>query len=209
MCPGNTTAISRRLRLHSQPPTSPFQFLLPLFLSYASYVKPACPKELLTLENYPSVTSMCSVVSNSESLWTVAYQAPPSMGFSRPEYWSGLPFPCPGDVPDPGIERTRVSRIIGRCFTIRATGDSMCFYSFLNFQPLLYWFFHDSSEHNQVNIYVFKISINPMKSIGGKLVTSRPPCICRGSCFFQAPLSLSPQPVLSVGGLWGGVGVGT
>ena len=34
--------------------------------------------------------------------WTVAYQAPPSMGFSRQEYWSGLPFPSPGDLPDPG-----------------------------------------------------------------------------------------------------------
>ena len=37
--------------------------------------------------------------------WTVAYQAPPSMGFSRQEYWSGLPFPSPGDLPNPGIER--------------------------------------------------------------------------------------------------------
>ena len=36
--------------------------------------------------------------------WTVAYQAPPSMGFSRQEYWSGLPFPPPGDLPDPGIK---------------------------------------------------------------------------------------------------------
>ena len=36
--------------------------------------------------------------------WTVPYQAPPSMGFSRQEYWSGLPFPSPGDVPDPGIK---------------------------------------------------------------------------------------------------------
>ena len=36
--------------------------------------------------------------------WTVAYQAPPSMGFSKQEYWSGLPFPSPGDLPDPGIE---------------------------------------------------------------------------------------------------------
>ena len=35
---------------------------------------------------------------------TVAYQVPPSMGFSRQEYWSGLPFPSPGDLPDPGIE---------------------------------------------------------------------------------------------------------
>ena len=36
--------------------------------------------------------------------WTVADQAPPSMGFSSQEYWSGLPFPSPGDLPDPGIE---------------------------------------------------------------------------------------------------------
>ena len=36
--------------------------------------------------------------------WTVAYQALPSMGFSRQECWSGLPFPSPGDLPDPGIE---------------------------------------------------------------------------------------------------------
>ena len=36
--------------------------------------------------------------------WTVAYQAPPSMEFSRQEYWSGLPFPSPGDLPNPGIE---------------------------------------------------------------------------------------------------------
>ena len=40
----------------------------------------------------------------SETPWTVAHQAPPSMGFSRQEYWSGLPFPSPGDLPDPGIE---------------------------------------------------------------------------------------------------------
>ena len=38
------------------------------------------------------------------TLWTVAYQAPQSMKFSRQEYWSGLPFPSPGDLPDPGIE---------------------------------------------------------------------------------------------------------
>ena len=38
------------------------------------------------------------------TLWTVTYQASPSMGFSRQEYWSGLPFPSPGDLPDPGIE---------------------------------------------------------------------------------------------------------
>ena len=36
--------------------------------------------------------------------WTVAHQVPPFMEFSRQEYWSGLPFPSPGDLPDPGIK---------------------------------------------------------------------------------------------------------
>ena len=38
------------------------------------------------------------------TLWTAAHQAPPSMGFSRQEYWSGVPLPSPGDLPYPGIE---------------------------------------------------------------------------------------------------------
>ena len=47
----------------------------------------------------------CSVMSDSfVTPWTVAYQASQSMGFSRQEYWSGLPLPSPGDLPDPGIE---------------------------------------------------------------------------------------------------------
>ena len=47
---------------------------------------------------------VCSVVSDSFlTPWTVARQAPPSMGFSRQEFWSRLPCPPPGDLPDPGI----------------------------------------------------------------------------------------------------------
>ena len=45
-----------------------------------------------------------SVVSDSETLWTVARPTPLSMGFSRQEYWSVLPFPSPGDLPNPGIQ---------------------------------------------------------------------------------------------------------
>ena len=45
-----------------------------------------------------------SRVRLSATPWTVAYQASPSMGFSRQGYWSGLPFPSPGDLPNPGIE---------------------------------------------------------------------------------------------------------
>ena len=48
-----------------------------------------------------SVTKSCPTLGTS---WTVACQAPLSMGFSRQEYWSGLPFPSPGDLPSPGIK---------------------------------------------------------------------------------------------------------
>ena len=50
------------------------------------------------------VLSCFSHVRLSVTSWTVARQAALSMGFSRQEYWSGLPFPSPGDLPDPGIE---------------------------------------------------------------------------------------------------------
>ena len=53
------------------------------------------------------MTNLCvfhSVVSNSANPRSVAQQAPQSMGFSRQEYWSGLPFPSPEDLSDPGIE---------------------------------------------------------------------------------------------------------
>ena len=48
-----------------------------------------------------------------------AYQAPLSMGFPRQEYWSGLPFPSPGDLPDPGIESMSLMSpaLVGGFFT--------------------------------------------------------------------------------------------
>ena len=49
---------------------------------------------------------MLSHVQLFATPWTVACQAPLSMGFSRQEYWSGLPFPPPGDLPNPGIKPT-------------------------------------------------------------------------------------------------------
>ena len=52
-------------------------------------------------ESESKVTQSCPTVCDP---WTVAHQASPSMGFSRQEYWSGLPFPSPGDLLDPGIE---------------------------------------------------------------------------------------------------------
>ena len=57
------------------------------------------------------------------TLWTVAYQAPLSIGFSRQEYWSGLPYPAPGDLPDPGTELASLMSpaLAGRFFITSAT----------------------------------------------------------------------------------------
>ena len=55
--------------------------------------------------------------------WTVAHQAPPSMPFSRQEYWSGLPFPSPGDLPDPGIE-PRSPALQANAFTYEPPGKN-------------------------------------------------------------------------------------
>ena len=60
------------------------------------------------------------------TLWTVARQAPLSMGFSRQEYWSGLPCPPPGNLPDPGIEPTSLTSpaLRGEFFTTRTTWET-------------------------------------------------------------------------------------
>ena len=59
-------------------------------------------------------------------LWTVARQAPLSMGFSRQEYWSVLPCPPPEDLPDPGIESVSLTSpaLAGRFFTPRAPWEA-------------------------------------------------------------------------------------
>ena len=56
----------------------------------------------------------------------VAYQAPPSMAFSRQEYWSGLPFPSPGDLPNPGIE-PRSPAFHADALTSEPPGKQTCF----------------------------------------------------------------------------------
>ena len=65
-------------------------------------------------------------MSDSATLWTVACQAPLSMGFSRQEYWSRLPCPPPGDLPDPGIEPMSLMSpaLAGGFFTTSATWEA-------------------------------------------------------------------------------------
>ena len=67
---------------------------------------------------------MLSHVQLSVIPWTVAHQAPLSMEFSRQEYWSGLPLPAPGDLPDPGIKRVSLvsPALTGGFFTTAPPG---------------------------------------------------------------------------------------
>ena len=55
------------------------------------------------------MTELTDLLSTLCSPWTVAHQAPLSVGFFRQKYWSGLPFPFPGDLPDPGIKPTSLA----------------------------------------------------------------------------------------------------
>ena len=67
-------------------------------------------------------TRACSVMSDSATPWAGARQAPLSMEFSRQESWSGLPFPPPGDFPNPGIEPLMSPALAGGFFTTKPPG---------------------------------------------------------------------------------------
>ena len=67
---------------------------------------------------WATISGVTSVVSNSETLWTVARQASLSVGFSRQEYWSRLPCPPPENLSDPGMETASLTypALAGRFF---------------------------------------------------------------------------------------------
>ena len=113
--------------------------------------------------------------------WTVACQAPLSMGFSRQEYWSGLPFSIPGDLPNPGIEPTCTVdslplSLLGRpqwglvACKVKGLGGG-CFTSFSQFiciPPA--WFLSYFFAISTVNIFFFKmchLKKNPPEVISG------------------------------------------
>ena len=72
-------------------------------------------------------TQLLSRVQLFATPWTVARQAPLSMEFSRQEYWNGLPFPTPGDLPDPGMESASLvsPALAGGFFTAVPTGKPL------------------------------------------------------------------------------------
>ena len=75
-----------------------------MFWLFNYYETPLQKCQHLIINIQVSEVKLLSRVQLFAAPWTVAHQAPLSMGFSRQEYWSSLPFPSPGDLPDPGIE---------------------------------------------------------------------------------------------------------
>ena len=67
-------------------------------------LEPIVQSEVSQKEKHQYSMQLLSRVRLFATPWTVDYQASLSMEFSRQEYWSGLPFPSPGDLPDPGLE---------------------------------------------------------------------------------------------------------
>ena len=93
----------------------------------SAWAEPMCPQNPTHLLQESMLSSLFSRVQFFATLWTVVCQAPLPMQFSRQEYWSGLPFPLPGDLPDPGIEPTSLMSpgLAGRFFTISTTWDTI------------------------------------------------------------------------------------
>ena len=83
--------------------------------------------QLLSFIYHACMLSRFSHVRLIQTLWTVTHQAPLSMGFSRQEYWSGLPCPPPGDFLDPGVKPTSLvsPTLAGGFFTTSATWEAL------------------------------------------------------------------------------------
>ena len=79
-------------------------------------------KILVTISMHAQLLSFVQFFATS---WTVAHQALLSMGFSRQEYWGGVPFPPPGDLPGPVIKPCIISALTGRFFTTEAPGKPL------------------------------------------------------------------------------------
>ena len=96
--------------------------------------------------------------------WTVAYQAPPSIGFSRQEYWSRLPFPSPGALPDPGTEPVSPA-LAGGFLTTEPPGKHFLF-SLTNIQLKLSICFNYKSRPQIAAALMGLVHLSPTEAIG-------------------------------------------
>ena len=123
-------------------------------LCYTVTLDPCCLSILNIVECIVHVC-MLSHVWLFATPWAIAHQAPLSLEFSRQEYWSGLPFPPPGDLPNPGIELTSLTSpaLAGRFFITGAPGKPVvCINHKLQSYPFSYLF--PFGNHNCVFMFM-------------------------------------------------------
>ena len=119
------------------------------------------------------------------TLWIVARQAPLSMGFSRQDYCSGLPFPSPGDLPNPGIEPTSLlsPALAGGFFTTGATWEALFiakWHCIVHVHPSIYLFTLSSLS---VHLFIFICHLYLCPSVDGhRLLSYLGNC---KHCFFE------------------------
>ena len=94
--------------------------------------------------------------------WTVARQAPLSVGFPREEYWNGLPFPFPGDLLDPGI-KTAFPALAGIFFTTEPPGKPVCMYMFVQIYILYIPKICDLFRRNDYKDGMLSLYVNSLK----------------------------------------------
>ena len=120
---------------------------------------------------------------NSAIPWSVAHQVPLSMGFCRQECWSGLPYPPPRDLPDPGIEPTSLMSpaLAGMFFTTSATWEDRQ---------------HLYLNHSLLWSYFFMQRILSAQLLSGVWIFAT---LCKKIIVHQAPLSVGPSKNTGVG----------
>ena len=104
--------------------------------------------------------SSLSRIQLSVTPWTVAYEAPLSMGFSRQEYWSGVSFPSPGDLPNPGIEHSSPQVQADSLPTEPPGTATNCHTSLDDTQAPWHWWFQDKDEASLAQPYLSMGSLN-------------------------------------------------
>ena len=127
------------------------QYIILFYVCMCYCLKTSCIVSACMLSRFSCVWLLAT-------LWTIAHQVPLSVGFSGQEYWSGLPWPPPGDLPNPGIEPGSVASptLAGRFFTTSGTWEIS--------EDILFniycWFINYKLTANSTRIYVWMMLSN-------------------------------------------------
>ena len=139
------------------------------------------------------IVQLLSHVQLFATPWTIAHQAPLSVGFLRHEYWSGLTLPPPGDLPDPGIER-RSPALAGRFFPTEPPGKPMFLYAFSKY--------YMSSLSSRMTSMV--IQILSLQNLGYSMCHTVRALLCTLELSYKPNQSVGPEVQIVDGqGDWG------